>query len=67
MASKAAERELNRRREAKENGIVLERKAAKAPRKRSHNIAIDRPGIGKFRGGMLKLGKRDARSLGGRK
>lgn len=64
MDSRKREREEKRRKEAKENGIILEKpatkkKAAAAKRERS----VGNPGIGKFRGGKLELGKRDLHKL----
>ncbi|KAI3336994.1 hypothetical protein HD806DRAFT_475352 [Xylariaceae sp. AK1471] len=59
-------RESKRRREARENGIVLERpgasnlskKAAKEKR-RGPGRAIDAPAVGRMSNGMLKLSKKD--------
>lgn len=69
MVAKAAEREEKRRREAKENGVVLER--AKKPRKAESEVkrvrGVGGPGVGKFRNGMLSLSKRDVASITGRR
>ncbi|KAF2968866.1 hypothetical protein GQX73_g4686 [Xylaria multiplex] len=62
----AEEREAKRRREARENGIVLERpgasslskKAAKG-RRNGSSRAIDAPAVGRMNNGMLKLSKKD--------
>ncbi|KAI0096230.1 hypothetical protein GGR51DRAFT_543885 [Nemania sp. FL0031] len=59
-------REVKRRREARENGIVLERpgasslgkKAAKG-RRTGASRAIDAPSVGRMNNGMLTLSKRD--------
>lgn len=65
IAAKANERETKRRKEAAENGIVLERAkaAVKAAAPRSRDVGS--PGIGRFRGGMLKLSSKDVRSIQG--
>jgi hypothetical protein len=65
------DREAKRRREAKENGIILEREASSgsggkkfsAARKRER--AVDAPAVGKMRGGMLRLSKRDVAEING--
>ena len=68
MAAKAAEREEVRRREAQENGIILE-KAIKSKKsidgRRERALGI--PSVGKFRGGMLKLSKNDVVKIQGPK
>ncbi|KAI8952822.1 hypothetical protein F4801DRAFT_189300 [Xylaria longipes] len=65
----AEDRETKRRREARENGIVLERPGAlgkKAAGKRTGpSRAIDAPAVGRMNGGMLKLGKRDIADIEG--
>lgn len=66
--AKATERDEVRRREAQENGIILEKatntkKGGAARRKR----ALGTPAVGKFRGGMLKLSKRDVAEIQGPK
>lgn len=68
-----AAREEKRRREAKENGIILERerpdeakgKGKKARRKqgRGSELPVDMPGMGKMKGGELRLSKRDVRAV----
>lgn len=68
IAAKSAGREEARRKEAQENGIILEkatkmRKAGDARRQRS----IGAPTVGKFQGGMLKLSKRDVADIQGPK
>ncbi|KAI0816474.1 hypothetical protein GGR55DRAFT_627096 [Xylaria sp. FL0064] len=65
-------RETKRRREARENGIVLERpvasslgkKAGKGKRS-SASRAIDAPAVGRMNSGMLKLSKRDIADIQG--
>lgn len=67
IESKAAQRESTRRREAAENGVILERQkfAAKAMKPRQRGLGG--PGIGKMQGGTLKLSARDVRSIEGPK
>lgn len=63
---KAARKEDTRRREAKENGIILE-KATKGKRDKMmrRQRAIGTPNIGKFKGGMLTLSKKDVADIQG--
>ncbi|KAI1330409.1 hypothetical protein F5Y16DRAFT_16819 [Xylariaceae sp. FL0255] len=67
----AVGKETKRRREAKENGIVLERPSAallgKKPvgRDRRRGGDIDAPAVGRMNNGMLKLSKRDIASIEG--
>lgn len=68
IAAKVVGREETRRKEAKENGIILEkvaqgRKSNDAKRQRG----IGAPSVGKFRGGMLTLSKKDVVEIQGRK
>lgn len=69
MIAKQSEREERRRREARENGIILEK--AKNGIKKTGDGKRDRgvgaPGIGKFSGGTLKLSKQDIFSIEGRR
>lgn len=69
-----ASREEKRRREAKENGIILERETPgeggkKARRKqqqkggRRSDLPVDMPGMGRMKGGELRLSKRDVRAV----
>jgi hypothetical protein len=70
IQSVAAGKESKRRREARENGIVLERpgasnlskKASKEKRKGSSR-AIDAPAVGRMSNGMLRLSKQDIASI----
>jgi hypothetical protein len=64
ITAKATGREDKRRHEARENGIILE-KAVKMKKERNTERALDRPAVGKFRGGMLRLGQHDVRSIHG--
>lgn len=58
---KAAHKEEKRRREARENGIVLEKPTfkAKATSTKRRDRGIGAPAVGKFAGGTLNLNKRD--------
>ncbi|KAK0711220.1 hypothetical protein B0H67DRAFT_555235 [Lasiosphaeris hirsuta] len=67
--TKTAEtREETRRREARQNGIVLERERSSAPaakkKKRSaSDRPVDMPGVGKMRGAELRISAFEARSI----
>lgn len=67
ISAKAFGREETRRKEAKENGVILE-KVAKGSKdietKRQRGIGA--PSVGRFKGGMLKLSKRDVIEIQGR-
>lgn len=66
MHAKAKAREVTRRKEAKENGIILEReKAVKIRKQGKRERAVGDPGVGKFSGGTLKLSERDVRRIQG--
>lgn len=67
IQGKAASKEEKRRREAKENGIILEKptfKSKSSGKKRERGIGG--PSIGKFAGGTLKLSKGDITSIQGK-
>lgn len=60
------EREAKRRREAKENGIILEtaqKKSGKRKSKGRGGVAVDMPGMGKFRNGELRLSTREVKAV----
>jgi len=65
----AVTREDKRRREAKENGIILEREAKKVKgggvKKRRSERPVDLPGVGKLRGAELRITERDVRAIEG--
>ena len=68
ITAKATGKEEIRRREAQENGIVLE-KPTKS-KKKDQNMrerGIGAPSVGKFQGGMLKLSKKDVAEIEGPK
>ncbi|KAM0286252.1 hypothetical protein ACHAQH_000980 [Verticillium albo-atrum] len=60
-------REDKRRREARENGVVLERTAPakKVEKKGRHKRALDGPEVGRMRGAELKLSDRDVQRIEG--
>lgn len=60
------ERESKRRREAKENGIILETAQKKGGRRKPKgrgDVAVDMPGMGKFRNGELRLSSREVKAV----
>ena len=60
-------REERRRREARENGVVLEKVGKTGTGKRERRErSVGGPSVGKFRGGTLKLGRKDLESIQGR-
>ncbi|KAM5375921.1 hypothetical protein ACJZ2D_005711 [Fusarium nematophilum] len=66
IVAAAGARETKRRREAKENGIILERETGKKKRRdRGRDPAVDRPGVGRLKGAELRLSDRDVRSIEG--
>lgn len=72
IAAKSANREATRRKEAAENGIILERAKAviKPQQQQRRDRGVGGPGVGKFRGGTLKLSSSDVKGIqgsGGRK
>ncbi|KAF4548166.1 Hypothetical protein D9617_31g064020 [Elsinoe fawcettii] len=65
IEGKKCRREEERRREAKENGIVLEReKRAKNMERRERGVGG--PGVGRFEGGVLRLSKGDVEGIQGK-
>jgi hypothetical protein len=72
IVAKQSEREEKRRREAKENGIILEKATkTKAAGKSTNTVKRDRgvgaPAVGRFSGGMLSLSKKDIYEIEGPK
>ncbi|KAF2086941.1 hypothetical protein K490DRAFT_66254 [Saccharata proteae CBS 121410] len=65
IVAKASQKEDKRRREAKENGIILEalRKEHVEPKKRERGVGG--PGVGRFKNGALNLSQRDVASITG--
>lgn len=68
IISKSVERSETRRREAKENGIILE-KVGHGNRKNDakRDRGVGAPSVGKFRSGTLKLSKVDVAQIQGPK
>lgn len=68
IIAKAAEKDDSRRKEAKENGIILE-KVVKGKKKLGarRERGVGAPSVGKFQGGMLKLSKKDVADIEGPK
>ena len=68
MKAKAQSREELRRKDARENGIILEKAIKKGGgNKPNREQGVDAPGVGKFRGGTLKLSRRDVADIQGAK
>ncbi|EXJ80419.1 hypothetical protein A1O1_08564 [Capronia coronata CBS 617.96] len=66
IITKATTREAVRRKEARENGIILERPTGKSNNSRARRErGVDVPAVGKFRGGTLKLSRRDVADIQG--
>ncbi|KIW98422.1 uncharacterized protein Z519_00082 [Cladophialophora bantiana CBS 173.52] len=66
ILAKAAEREASRRKEAQENGIILEKASGKSRSKDARRErGVDVPAVGKFRGGTLTLSKKDVLDIQG--
>jgi hypothetical protein len=67
ITAKQSEREEKRRREAKENGIVLEKAKMKKSFEGKRDRGVGAPGIGRFAGGTLNLSKKDISNIEGPK
>ncbi|KAI0437624.1 hypothetical protein F4803DRAFT_537934 [Xylaria telfairii] len=69
IQSAAEGRETKRRREARENGIVLERPGALGKKvigkRKGPSRAVDGPAVGRMNGGVLRLGKKDLADIEG--
>lgn len=65
--AKASYKEETRRKEAKENGIILERAAGKKAAPVQRERGIGGPSVGRFKGGTLTLSKRDIAGIQGPK
>jgi hypothetical protein len=65
IVSTAAAKESKRRREARENGVILERevKKAKTSKKGRGERPVDLPGVGRMRGAELKVSAREAKAI----
>lgn len=69
ITKKAEEREETRRKEAKENGIILEIAKSKSKGKElgKRERSVGGPGVGRFKGGTLSLSKNAIKSIEGLK
>ncbi|KAI1457112.1 hypothetical protein F4805DRAFT_201287 [Annulohypoxylon moriforme] len=69
IAAAATARDSKRRKEARENGIILERPTNGAGKgnikTRRREKAVDAPAVGKLRNGMLKLSRKDITEIQG--
>lgn len=65
ITKKADQKEARRRKDAKENGVILEKATKKATKGKYRDRGVDVPGVGKFAGGTLKLSRRDVASIQG--
>lgn len=66
IKSKSTQREDKRRREARENGIILEKPAPKSQKNTGkRDRGVGGPSVGKFAGGTLNLSKRDLVAMQG--
>lgn len=66
MKAKAASREDLRRKDARENGVILEKASKRASTDRpKRERGVDAPGVGRFRSGTLKLSRRDVADIQG--
>lgn len=66
IQAKAAQREEKRRKEAKENGIILEAAVKMKKIEKRRERGVGGPGVGKFRGGTLSLRRKDIESIQGK-
>ncbi|TWU73688.1 hypothetical protein ED733_004717 [Metarhizium rileyi] len=65
MAAASDAREAKRRREAKENGVILEKETGKKRRERGRRGEVDRPGVGRLKGAELRISERDVKRIEG--
>lgn len=66
IATKAVSREEKRRKDAAENGVILEKKARQSVSKEQRRErSVGGPNVGKFRGGTLRLSGKDVRDIQG--
>jgi hypothetical protein len=67
IVAAAGAREAKRRREAKENGVILERETNGGKRKKvkhgRRELGLDRPGVGRLKGAELKITERDVKRI----
>ncbi|TAQ83568.1 hypothetical protein B7494_g8107 [Chlorociboria aeruginascens] len=69
ILAKQTEKEEKRRKEARENGIVLEKAKMRSKKggEKKRDRGVGGPGVGKFSGGTLRLSKRDVFDIEGPK
>jgi hypothetical protein len=67
MIRKKEGREEKRRKDAKEAGIILEKEIRRKRDIGRRERGVGSPGVGKFKGGMLTLSKKDIISIQGKK
>lgn len=67
IVKKARGREEQRRKEAKEAGIVLEKEKREKKFQGKRERGVGGPAVGRFRGGMLVLSGKDIESIEGPK
>ena len=67
IIAKQGEREDKRRREARENGIILEKAKMKRTGEGRRDRGVGAPAVGKFTGGTLQLSKKDISDIEGPK
>ena len=66
IKAKAATREEARRKEAQENGVILERASkGKQGEARKRDRGVGAPAVGRFSGGTLKLSRKDIHEING--
>ncbi|KIW48113.1 uncharacterized protein PV06_00732 [Exophiala oligosperma] len=65
IVTKATSREALRRKEAKENGIILEKPSGEARATNRRERGVDNPAVGRFRSGTLKLSRKDVLDIQG--
>jgi hypothetical protein len=69
IVKKTVEREGKRRKDAKENGVILEKERKGVGKERDRGRrekGVGGPGVGKFKGGVLTLSKRDIEDIQGK-
>lgn len=67
IVAKEKAREEKRRAEARANGIILEKAKMKPKEKTHRDRGVGAPGVGKFKGGILRLSKKDIHDIEGPK
>ncbi|PMD24348.1 hypothetical protein NA56DRAFT_34635 [Hyaloscypha hepaticicola] len=65
IIAKQSEKEDKRRREARENGIILEKAQMKKSSEGKRDRGVGAPGVGRFSGGTLTLSKKDISEIEG--